>query len=1004
MNQLSRFAISPQVQHVLHLQPLRRAHLCQVQLSGMLNMQRLQAAVNLLLQQHEVLRSELVNVSELGLTLQQINEPFSVEVSRCDTQPDLVGLAAADCFSVYVWQQADDDWRLLITLPASLIDTESCGQLVAQLAMIYELGEITDPDIVQYADYSQWQLEMSEQQTGSEGQMFWAQVAEKHVNDIQCLPLCIPNHDNHRLQANLTLPAVLCQQLNSVAGQLELEIRDLYRFAWGLLLQQHCTGSPFTVWSPVTHAVAELAGAIGRFEKWLPFPWTECRHQSLAEAAALFQAEISRHENFCDAYQCQDDYQAFGFCFESFDRHGGPTLSWQQVEFNSGLHIQQLLLQCQSSSSTVVLQLSGQQGMYDTKVLNLLLSQFVSLLQNLVAHPSSQLLASLNFHNGADQDFLQLRIDKNQADPDLRTMLLSQAELKPNRVALQCGNRSISYGALFSAAWKISHHLQRRGVGVGVPVGVYLSDPVAAVSAMLGIMLAGAIYVPLDVAYPQQRLRHMVNEAGVNLVLTEPHEDVAKLEGLPLVYPSSLSDSASSTRQMLSLLPDQPAYIIFTSGSTGKPKGVLVSQQNLAASTMARLHYYQSTDVKFLLLSSFSFDSSIAGLFWTLLSGGTLCFLDMGNLKDVDSILLAAKRMAVTHTLMVPSLYQTMLQLGFDQHVPSIQVVIVAGESCSHSLAKLHQERLPQTLLVNEYGPTECTVWASVAVLAGPDGLCERVTIGRPIPYYDIQLLNELCQPVPVGTVGEICIGGPGVSLGYTQRPDSSASQFIPDAMRHGQRLYRTGDQARWLASGELEFLGRIDEQVKIRGFRIELGDIESTLAQVSGIQQVAVVVNRQQNNQTLVCYFIAGTQMAVPAEALRTALQLHLPAYMHPDHYIGLSEMPLTPNGKVDRQLLANRDLQHFKLLPLQTNTEQRLAALWNELLPDVSLGGNSEFFKVGGHSLLAMQLIPRIRHQFAIETTVQMIFDYPVLSEQAMKIERLSDTMQAGFDIIDI
>ena len=443
--------------------------------------------------------------------------------------------------------------------------------------------------------------------------------------------------------------------------------------------------------------------------------------------------------------------------------------------------------------------------------------------------------------------------------------------------------------------------------------------------------------------------------------------------------------------------PDNTAYVIYTSGSTGQPKGIRVLHRGLSNSTFARIAFYPEAVKSFLLLSSFTFDSSLAGIFWTLSVGGTLVLPPDQSRWELDSLSRLVEKHQVSHLLCVPSLYKTLIETSPSERLASLQVAIVAGESCPATLVKDHFSRLPHAALYNEYGPTEATVWCSV-YRCEPGDESNLVPIGRPIANTQLYVLDSHMQVVPEGVPGELHVGGEGVSGGYLNRPQLTAERFVPNPFDStpGARLYKTGDLARFLPDGNIEYLGRIDHQVKVRGFRIELGEIEAALLSHPGVREVVVIAREDTpDDKRLVAYYTAvetsAANAALDVEQLRTLLQARLPEYMVPAAYVRLTAMPLTPNGKLDRKALPAPEADAYAVRAYeapQGEIETALAAIWGDVLKLDRVGRHDNFFQLGGHSLLAVILIERLRRK-GLQVDVRALFAASTLAELAATVE---------------
>lgn len=615
----------------------------------------------------------------------------------------------------------------------------------------------------------------------------------------------------------------------------------------------------------------------------------------------------------------------------------------------------------------------------------------------------------------------RLRFDQRE----LHGPFEAQAAHWPERTALVCGARRLSYGELNALADRLAFYLRTKGIGAEVRVGVCAERSVEAIVGILGILKAGGAYVPLDPAQPRERTAELLEDCGAALLLSQEHLAVRLPTGVEVVFldaadwrpenqlpGSDLRSAVCGHRSPASDL--RTAYLIYTSGSTGKPKGVVVSHANATASTAARFAFYPEPVKSFLLLSPFAFDSSVAGIFWTLGQGGCLCIPPEASLHEPGSLAGLIEREGVSHVLGLPSLYGLLLDEGAER-MRTLRVAIVAGETCPPALVVRHCERLSGTRLYNEYGPTEGTVWSSACELRAADAASGKpIAIGRPIGDVRIHILDARLNPVAIGVPGEIYLGGAGVARGYHGRPELTASCFIPDpfATEPGGRLYRTGDRARFRSDGAIEFLGRVDHQVKIRGFRIEPGEIEVRLLLHPDVKEALVIAREDRpGDRRLVAYVVPvrGMQDGVEAgehgrfsEILREFLKDALPDYMVPSVFVPLGELPRNANGKPDRRALPPPDIAgqfgHRQVEP-RNPVEAGLAEIWAELLGLERVGVHDNFFELGGHSLSAVQAIVRIHEKFGIELGVSSLFDAPTIAKFALLMtQRQAEQHDAG------
>ncbi|NOS87519.1 MAG: amino acid adenylation domain-containing protein [Methylococcaceae bacterium] len=574
--------------------------------------------------------------------------------------------------------------------------------------------------------------------------------------------------------------------------------------------------------------------------------------------------------------------------------------------------------------------------------------------------------------------------------PSVHTLFSACAFAHPEKIAVVFADQALSYAELEQRANQLAHCLQQLGLGLGSRVGVSAVRSLELIVALLAVLKAGAAYVPLDPDSPEERLNYIIQDAGIGCLLTQTALlDKFRFSPCYCLALDAIDGDYPTTAPVSAPLPDSVAYLIYTSGSTGQPKGVLVSHRSLSHSTLARCQYYQEPLECFLLLSSFAFDSSVAGIFWPLTQGARLCLPQAEDLNKPAALAQLIARHQVSHLLALPSFYQTFCTDSLVPLMLSLRTVIVAGEACPRALAAQHHQLLPTVRFFNEYGPTEATVWSSVyQSTADASAAYDILPIGRAIDQVQLYILDAYSQLLPIGVAGELYIGGSGLSIGYLHQARLSAEKFIPNPFAHtGQRLYKTGDRARYLADGNIEFLGRTDQQVKIRGYRIELGEIEAKLAAYPGMTAAAVSVL----DARLVAYCVPKAETTLAWPEVRRYLLAWLPEYMVPHTFVELTALPLNANGKLDRQSLPAPQTALLSDTSYQApigHKEQTLAQLWQSLLGAATVGRNDNFFELGGHSLLAISLAESLQQQ-GYTVDVQKIFTAPVLADMAAAIE---------------
>lgn len=570
----------------------------------------------------------------------------------------------------------------------------------------------------------------------------------------------------------------------------------------------------------------------------------------------------------------------------------------------------------------------------------------------------------------------------------------AQVERTPDAIALVFHDRQLTYRELNDRANQLAHHLQSLNVRPETLVGISVERSLETVIGILGILKAGGAYVPLDPAYPQERLAYMLADSQVSVLVTVAHlaASVEAYSGAVVCLDRDLPqiERCSQTNPVSPVTPDNLIYIIYTSGSTGKPKGVLISHANVGRLFTATQDWYHFNDRDvWTLFHSYAFDVSVWELWGALIHGGRLVIIpvEIGRSPQEFYELLARERVTVLNQ--TPSAFRPLLRVASSAEPKlelSLRLVIFAGEAldfqCLKPWFEIYGDKVPQ--LVNMYGITETTVHVSYRPIDLTD-LDGGSVIGAPIPDLELYILDPQRQPVAIGTTGEMYVGGAGVARGYLNRPELTAERFIAHPWRtdSGEVLYKTGDLARYLPNGDIEYLGRIDNQVKIRGFRIELGEIESALTQNLPVQEAVVIVREDEpGDLRLVAYFVPTTGIPPSVTDIRAALKLQLPDYMMPSAFVRMDAMPLTPNGKIDRQALPVPDLNSLgvgtKFVAADTSTEEILAQIWQEILKLQQVGVEDSFFDLGGNSLLGFKIIERIQDRFRVKVPVVKLYQY--------------------------
>jgi len=676
----------------------------------------------------------------------------------------------------------------------------------------------------------------------------------------------------------------------------------------------------------------------------------------------------------------------------------GPGLELAHQPFDLGVAKFDLTLYVSEEEAGLSAIFEYATDLFEEETIVRMQEHFRTLLEEIVKAPDVKIAALPILTQREELQLLEewnQTVDEVQLEGTILDLFQRQVSLHPQQLATVFGEEEISYQDLQTKAESIAIWLRQQGLQSGEVVGLHTVRSLDMIIGIMGILQAGGAYLPIDPEYPADRVAFMIEDAGVKWVLSQAsiRDQLPALPAtiMPLnnVY---AKETIAQNTVAVEITPDQLAYIIYTSGSTGKPKGVQVTHRNLLHSTTARFSFYPNAPECFLLLSSFAFDSSIVGIFWTLCTGGTLVLPKHRIEQDLEQMAALIENRVVSHTLLLPSLYNVLLQHIELSRLKSLNTVIVAGEACSSTLVERHFAALPDTRLYNEYGPTEASVWCTAHEVE-PSDAEGGVPIGRPIPNAQIYILDENKKPVPVGVAGDLYVGGAGITAGYLNRPDLNAQYFISNPFHPGtvEKLYRTGDLAKYRSNGLIDFLGRADRQVKIRGYRIELAEIQAAILQQPDVQDALVVVQEEEGAAAkLIGYFLGGDSVASP-DILRQ-LRGRLPAYMVPSNLIHLEDWPRLPNGKINEKALPRpiqgRQKSTVASSPAQNGLQQQLVKIWEEVLGANPIGIHDNFFEIGGDSILSIQIIAKAR-KAGLSLAANQLFEHQTIASLALFVD---------------
>ncbi len=959
------FRLSPQQKHLWLLQqgsynPAYRTE-CAVRIAGELDQQTLAAAIRNVVERHEILRTVFHFLPGVDVPLQVIgNEPVLETVLE---------------------SHSSVAHTLTISLPAACMDSAGVVNLVREIAASLE-GSADGEQPLQYADLSKWQNDLLE---GAEGREFWR---EREVKGVSSSLAFAPRRFAASLPGTESTAFLLA--------------------CWQVLLWKLSGESRVVVGAAFAgRSYPELAGALGLFTRYLPLTAElqgEQRFAAVVSAAAAQLQEAAEWQEYF-SWPSERSYCAYAFADEEQpESFRSGAVQWQIEAVQSCVERYQVKLQCRRRETGVELEWHYDSAVVTEAAVARLAEQFQTLVQSARRNPETP-LAHLEMVSAAErvqliEEWNRTAVDYAGAAECLHEQFAAQAARTPEAVAVVYEGAALTYAELEGRANQLARYLQAQGVGPETVVGLLQERSLELVVSLLGVLKAGAAYLPLDAGYPEARLRYMLKDAGVRVLLTEPEllarVGAADCEVVCVGAEWARIAECSAAPVVSSVSAANVAYVIYTSGSTGQPKGVMITHAAISnhMQWMQQAYGLQAEDAV-LQKTPFSFDASVWEFYAPLLSGARLVMARPGGHQDSQYLVRVMQEEQVSILQGVPSLLRLLAsEAGLSGC--GLRRVFSGGERLAVELAAQLWERLPGVELINLYGPTEATIDATYwQCEAGAD-----IPIGRAVANLQTFIVDERQELAPVGVRGELLLGGLGLARGYLNAADKTAEKFIPNPFSDvaGARLYRTGDEVRYRVDGVIEYLGRRDQQVKLRGYRIELEEIEVKLRAHAAVKDVVVLVREER----LVGYVVASGEISV--SELRQHLQGALPDYMIPAAWVFLKTLPLTPNGKLDKRALpapdeSRPDLETPFVKP-RTEAEQALANIWADVLGVDHVGIFDNFFELGGDSILGIQIVARA-NQVNIRLTPRQLFQYQTIAA-LQDVAELAPIVQAEQGIV--
>ena len=1008
-------------------------------LIGTLNHEALEKSLNEIVNRHEILRTTFTAVS--GKAVQIIDKKSKILLEKITLKDSDASAREAQIKQIIskkikhrfnltkgplgfisLITIKENEHILLMVMHHIISDGWSMGIIIAEFGALYQAYvNNQQPNLpklkIQYADFAQWQHKWLSGERLNKQLSFWKKQLGTNPPILKLptdylRPAILSNKGK---SANILLPEALLKKIQDFSRTESVTTFMTFLAVFQALLYRYSGQTDIYVGTPIANRNrAEIEPIIGFFVNTLVMrgdlsgepafreylqqvketALNAYGHQDLPFEMLVEAIQTERNLNFSPLFQVMFVHTTKGTSETQL-----PGLTIRPVEFENTSTKFDLTLRVNETINGLQLHFDYNAELFTDSTINGMLQHYQRLLEGIIEN-SSQKISSLQLLKEDEYEQLTKEWNKTKTDVPLdrciHQLFEQQAAKNPSLPAVFYEGTRLTFGELNKRANQVAAYLIRHGVGADTLVGLYLERSTEMIVALLGILKAGGAYVPLDVAQPIDRLLFMIEDAGINLLIsqTELKQSLADFKGTVLSLDETIFNGKNSENPNIRAFPGQLAYVIYTSGTTGKPKGIAIKHESVinlhTALNKAIYTHHQNGPFNVSVNGPLAFDTSVKQLI-QLLNGHALYVVPADTRLDGKELLRYIRFHKIGVFDCTPSQLRLMIDAGLlneNEFMP--ELMLIGGEAIDQALWKqLSQSK--KITFYNVYGPTECTVDATQFPIGKRNANPPlKPVIGKAVANTKIYILDSRQNPVPVGIPGELCIGGLGLARGYLNRPDLTAEKFIPNPFANtpGSRMYRSGDRARFLPDGNVESLGRIDHQVKVRGYRIELAEIENTLTRFDNIKEAVVKALEQR----LVAFIVFSDNQKKDISLLRKALQNSLPDYMVPALFVPLDALPLTPNGKLDRHALTipgDLDIStQGEFVAPRSNEEEIIAGIFAEILNIKNISATDNFFEIGGHSLLATQVISRITDSFKIELPLRDIFQAPTVEQLALRV----------------
>ncbi|MDZ8030983.1 amino acid adenylation domain-containing protein [Nostoc sp. DedSLP04] len=1032
------FPLSPQQKHLWLLQESSNLYCsqCAILVEGNVNVEVLKEALEKVIAKNEILRTSFHRPRGLKIPVQVIETNTSVSFDEYSLEnkssheeeieafiekfkQESRQLQPGQLLKLYLLKYSLKKYILFINLPSLCADYKTLINIVNEISQHYTacLQNVElSAEPLQYADVATWQNELLAAEETTSRKNYWQQVDFSALDSLK-LPLENNLSDKSEFEPKLiklAIPSDLLTKIDRIVQKYQISLDIFFLTCWQTLIWRLTGQSNLIIGLGCDgRNYEELKVALGLFAKYLPladrlqenesFSNTLIKVKNLTDEILEWQDSFS-WDAFAKTNTDESEESFLPFCFdfaEKVSNYSAPQVTFSIYQHYVCFDRFKVKLSCvRTQDDLVKVEFHYDAKLFRQEDIQRLANQWQTLLTSVIDNPSTA-ISRLDILSEGEREELLVAFNNTKTGELEYTCIHNwfeqQCDRTPDNIAIVYKNRQLTYRELNSRANQLAHYLQQLGVKPDVMVGLCVERSLFMVIGLLAVLKAGGAYVPIDPSYPLERKTFILNDSQMPVLLTQQHliADLAT-DGIKVICIDSdwqtikqqkVENPITKTTEL------NLAYVIYTSGSTGKPKGTLIPHQGLVNYLSWCTKTYQvEQGAGTLVHSPLGFDLTITSLFSPLLVGRTVELLS--EEQGIETLSQALKKSSNLSLVKITPAHLDLLrqQLSQEEIANKTRAFIIGGENLLAESITFWQDVTPDTILVNEYGPTETVVGCCVYQVPVGKHSTGSIPIGRAIANTQLYILDQYLQPVPMGVPGELHIGGLGLARGYLNQPELTALKFIPNpfSKQEGDRLYKTGDLVRFLPSGDIEYIGRIDNQVKIRGFRVELGEIEAVINQHPSVSTSVVILQEDKSgNQSLIAYATLQPDKTLTTPELRRFLQNKLLDYMLPTAFMILEALPLTSNGKVDRRALPIPDalrpeLKVAYVVP-QTEVEKTIASVWQKALHLEKIGIHDNFFEIGGHSLLLVTVHSQLQEILKVELSTLDLFRYPTINSLA-------------------